>query len=334
MENVIYKEDAIGCFGKMLERSNGKDSTTGHWEIAGLIQEKPFPVYPNGFNQEIIDTFLKLTGCKGILGNKTASGTEIIKELGQEHVLSGYPIIYTSADSVFQIAVHEGVIPIDRLYEICRIARDEIFIGKDAVARVIARPFIGEAGSFTRTTNRRDFSLKPPANTMIDYLQKSGINTIGVGKIDDLFAGQGLNVKIHTKSNKEGINETIKLIMDNEEGFIFVNLVDFDMLYGHRNDAVGFANALEYFDTRLTEILNSLNENDLLMLTADHGNDPSDVSTDHTREYVPILTYCRAGKQNVNIGLRNGFSDVSGTLLDFHGISSDLSGKSFLNLIL
>jgi phosphopentomutase len=318
----------------MSEKSNGKDSTTGHWEIGGLIQEQPFPVYPNGFSNEIIKKFLDLTGYEKILGNFPASGTEIIKNLGKEHLQTGYPIVYTSADSVFQIAAHEDIIPIEILYDLCKIARDKVLIGKDAVARVIARPFIGEEGKFIRTTNRRDFSLKPPDKTMIDYIQGSGLNTIGVGKIDDLFAGQGLNVKIHTKSNKNGIEETIRLIKENNEGFIFVNLVDFDMLYGHRNDAKGFADALEYFDEKLIQILELLNNDDLLLITADHGNDPSDISTDHTREYVPILGYCKSGRKNVNLGIRDGFSDVAKTILDFHNVEGKICGNSFLNSIL
>lgn len=269
MENVLYNDDIIGCYGRMCELSAGKDSTTGHWEIAGLITDNPFPLFPNGFNSKIIERFLNLTGLNGILGNKAASGTQIIEELGHEHIKTHYPIVYTSADSVFQVAAHEEVIPIKKLYEICKIAREKILTDDFAVARVIARPFIGKPGSFIRTANRKDFSLKPPGKTMLNYLQESEVNTIGIGKIDDLFAGFGLNEKVHTKSNIEGINEILKFNKERAEGFIFINLVDFDMLYGHRNDALGYAEALEYFDEKLKLLIDDLQDDDLLLLTSD-----------------------------------------------------------------
>jgi len=323
-----------GCFGAMREVSKGKDSTTGHWEISGLVVEKDFPYYPDGFPASVIGKFCALTGFNGVLGNKAASGTVIIEELGKEHVRTGEPIVYTSADSVFQIAAHEEVIPLDRLYELCRIARTQVMVGPDAVGRVIARPFIGTAGKFTRTTNRRDFSLEPPAATMLDILHANGIPTVGVGKIDDLFAGKSLKEKIHTKSNAEGIDETIAWAQRTPGGFIFTNLVDFDALYGHRQDAKGMQGALEYFDAQLPRLIGTLNENDILILTADHGNDPTDDSTDHSREYVPLLTYSPNGKKNVDIGIRSSFADLGKTIVDYFGFpENNLKGTSFLNSI-
>ena len=286
-----------GCFGKMQEASRGKDSTTGHWEIAGIIITQDFPYYPKGFPGEVIEKFISATKTRGVLGNRPASGTQIIEELGDEHVRTGFPIVYTSGDSVFQIAAHEDVIPLDALYRICRITRDEVMVGKHAVGRVIARPFIGTSGRYIRTANRKDFSLQAPSTTVLDLLFHQGIPTVAIGKIDDLFSGRGLKEKIHTHSNAEGIEEIIKQSSAMKQGFIMTNLVDFDMLYGHRQDAKGMAGALEFFDKQLPRILETIHGEDLLMITADHGNDPTDNSTDHSREYVPLLTYLQKWKE-------------------------------------
>ena len=323
---------AEGCFGRMAEQSAGKDSTTGHWELGGLITDKAFPLYPNGFPKELLDSFLTETGCKGYLGNKAASGTEIIQELGDEHVRTGYPIVYTSGDSVFQIAAHEGVITIDRQYEICQATRARVVIGKHCVGRVIARPFIGKSGLYTRTTNRRDFALLPPGKTFLDVLYGAGIETIGVGKIDDLFCGQGLKEKLHTTSNAEGIRVTRDAAARLGSGLVMTNLVDFDMLYGHRQDAKGMAAALEAFDKELPSLLDVLHDGDILILTADHGNDPADQSTDHSREYVPLLCYVKAGKSNVNLGTRSTFADIAKTVVEYFSVEGGegISGNSFL----
>ena len=326
---------AEGCFGKMAERSAGKDSTTGHWELGGLITDKAFPLYPNGFPKGLLDSFLLVTGCKGILGNKPASGTEIIQELGDEHVRTGYPIVYTSGDSVFQIAAHEEVIPLSKQYEICRATRARVVVGEHSVGRVIARPFAGRSGSYTRTTNRRDFALLPPGKTILDLLSAEGIETIGVGKIDDLFCGQGLREKLHTTSNAEGIRFTRDAAARLRTGFVMTNLVDFDMLYGHRQDAKGMAAALADFDKELPSIMAVLSDGDILILTADHGNDPADKSTDHSREYVPLLCYVKAGKRNVNLGTRSTFADVAKTISEYFSPegSESLSGNSFLSSV-
>jgi len=326
---------AEGCYGKMAEQSKGKDSTTGHWELAGLITSRPFPVYPNGFPKELILAFQSVAGVRGILGNRTASGTEIVKELGDEHVRTGFPIVYTSADSVFQIAAHENVIPLERLYEICTLSRERVLVGEHAVGRVIARPFVGKSGNYTRTTNRRDFSVEPPRKTVIDLLADEGIDTVAIGKIDDLFAGRGLKKKIHTKSNAQGIDEIIRSARTLESGLIMANLVDFDVHYGHRQDAMGFAKELEAFDRELPRIQASLDDDDLLMLTADHGNDPTDQSTDHSREYVPLLCWSKAGRKNINLGVRSTFADAGKTVAEFFGLrtSESLAGDSFLHQI-
>ncbi|MDK2793736.1 MAG: phosphopentomutase [Caldanaerobacter sp.] len=287
LKTVAPNPNAIGAYGKMAEKSAGKDTTTGHWEIAGLIVEKPFPTYPEGFPKEIIEEFEKRIGRK-VLGNKPASGTEIIKELGEEHIKTGYPTVYTSADSVFQIAAHEEVIPLEELYRMCEIAR-EILKGDHAVGRVIARPFIGSPGNFVRTANRKDFSLKPFGPTVLDMLKEAGYQVYAVGKIEDIFAGQGITDSIHTGNNDEGITATIEAMDAVKKGIIFTNLVDFDMVYGHRNDVNGYAKALKHFDERLPEIMLRLKEEDLLIITADHGCDPTTPGTDHTREYVPLL---------------------------------------------
>lgn len=330
IKGVEPAANPLASFGKMKEVSKGKDSTTGHWEIAGLKVEFDFPYYPNGFPGELIDKFLKKTKLEGVLGNKPASGTEIIKELGDEHVKTGFPIVYTSADSVFQIAAHEEVIPLERLYEICQIARDEVLIGKDAVGRVIARPFIGTSGNYERTTNRKDFSLDPPSKTILNYLQENGIKTVAIGKINDLFNYNGIDVKDKTKSNSEGMERLSYNAENSSNSFIFANLVDFDVYYGHRNDPEGFRKALQEFDQWLPSFIEKLDEEDALLITADHGNDPTTPSTDHSREYVPILLY-RKNVGGKDLGIRETFSDAAQTIAHFFKINNDLKGKSFLN---
>jgi len=329
IEGIKKPEKPLASYGKLTEVSAGKDSTTGHWELGGLKVDLEFPFYPDGFNQDLVNRFLKETGLGGILGNYAASGTEIIKVLGAEHVKTGYPIIYTSADSVFQIAAHEEIISIPRLYEICKIAREKIFVGKNAVGRIIARPFVGTEGNYTRTTNRKDFSLNPPGPTILDYCLLNGINTYAIGKINDLFNYQGISHQLKTKSNNEGIRKIREVCKSVESSLIFANLVDFDVYYGHRNDPSGFYKALKEFDDQLPRILESLDESDRMVITADHGNDPTDISTDHTREYVPLLYY-RKNIPGKNLGIRNSFSDVAQTAADFFKINNDLCGISFL----
>ncbi len=316
--------------GKMIEISKGKDSTVGHWELAGLVSEKALPVYAHGFPKELVARFLEVTGCKGVLGNRTASGTTIIQELGEEHLKTGYPIVYTSADSVFQIAAHEERIPLNDLYDICRGTRNQVCVGEHAVGRVIARPFIGTAGKFIRTANRHDFSLLPPGTTILDALSEAGIETITIGKVDDLFAGRGIHTAIHTKNNHDGIGQIIQCSGQKTRGFIFVNLVDFDSLYGHRNDPKGFAQALETFDRALPEIMATLGPNDLLIITADHGNDPTTPSTDHSREHVPVLSLQNATQSGTGLGIRSTFADAGKSILQFFRIANSFPGKSFL----
>ncbi len=328
-------EHAAGCYGKMREVSKGKDSTTGHWELSGIVITKDFPYYPQGFPDAVIEKFCAVTGATGVLGNCVASGTQIIEEYGDRHVRSGQPIVYTSADSVFQIAAHEDVVPLERLYDMCRKAREEVFIGDHAVGRVIARPFLGSDGRYTRTPNRRDFSLVPPGTTVFDILFHHQIPTIAIGKIDDLFAGRSLSQTSHTRSNEEGIEEIIRCAREIPTGFVMANLVDFDMLYGHRQDPEGMKGALEYFDSQLPRILDALGDDDILMITADHGNDPTDQSTDHTREYVPLLTYTKHGVRGVDLGIRGSFADIGKTVGEFFGCdTSALSGESLLPVIL
>lgn len=322
-------EEPLSSFGKMAEISKGKDSTTGHWELAGLYVDTDFSYFPDGFNEMIISKFLEETGCEGILGNKAASGTEIIKELGEQHMQTGFPIVYTSADSVFQIAAHEEVIPLDRLYEICKITRENVLIPPLQVGRVIARPFLGEGGNFTRTSRRKDFSIAPPKPTVLDLLYRSGIVTVGIGKINDLFNYQGIKIQEKTGSNAEGFEKLIEYTSKVSNAFIFINLVDFDVYFGHRNDPVGFAKKLKEFDDFLVEFLAKLDETDNLILTADHGNDPTTPSTDHSREYVPLLYY----KKNTfgkYLGIRKTFSDVGKTVADFFNVENQLNGVSFL----
>jgi phosphopentomutase len=330
IKGILKTDKPEASFGKMTEISKGKDSTTGHWELGGIDVDVDFPYYPNGFPSEIIDKFIKLNNLGGVLGNKAASGTEIIKELGEEHLITGFPIVYTSGDSVFQIAVHEDIIPIERQYKICEVTRHKIMIKEHSVGRIIARPFIGKPGSFIRTVNRRDFSLDPPSDTILDVLMRNGIQTIAIGKINDLFNYKGIKVKIKTISNEQGILRVIDQIKTQKNSFIFVNLVDFDVYFGHRNDPAGFKTALEEFDLNLPEVLSALDKTDKLILTSDHGNDPTLISTDHSREYVPLLYY-NSQIEACNLGIRSTFSDVARTVADFFNIENSLKGKSFLN---
>ena len=317
---------AAGAFGRLTEASRGKDTTTGHWEIAGLTLHEPFPTYPNGFPPEIIVAFEAQTG-RRVLCNQPYSGTAVIADFGKQHMETGDLIVYTSADSVFQIAAHEQIVPVEQLYAYCRIARD-ILQGKHAVGRVIARPFTGE-WPFTRTSRRHDFSLTPPDDTMLDVLQNAGLDVIGVGKIYDIFAGKGLRAPLPTTGNNDGMEKTMQLLYKPFHGLCFVNLVDFDMLYGHRNDAPGYARALSDFDRWLGAFLPQMKENDLLMITADHGCDPLTESTDHSREYIPLLI-CGSQVHPCNLGTRSTYADIGKTVCDLFGISNTLSGTSFL----
>jgi phosphopentomutase len=332
LEGLDTAENPIGSSGRSMEMSNGKDTTTGHWEMAGLHIKEPFKTYPEGFPEHVISKFEELTGKKA-LGNKPASGTEIIKELGKEHMESGNPIVYTSADSVFQIAAHEEVIPLEELYKMCSIAR-EILKGEDQVARVIARPFIGELGDFTRTPNRRDYSLDPFGKTILDYASEAGYDVMAVGKIEDIFNGKGITKEIHTKSNMDGVDRTIEFLSTDSKGIIFTNLVDFDAKFGHRRDPKGYKEALEEFDQRIPEILDSLRDDDMLIITADHGNDPTYKGTDHTREYVPIVVYGKQVKSGVNLGTRKTFADIAATIADILDVERPRIGSSFKDLIL
>jgi phosphopentomutase len=326
-------EQTIAAFGKMNEVSPGKDSVSGHWEIAGNQLNFAFPTYPNGFPSEVLEPFTKKTG-RNILGNKPASGTKIIDELAEEHIKSGDLIVYTSADSVFQIAAHEEVVPHEKLYEYCEIAR-EILRGEHEVGRVIARPFLGnEKDGYFRTKYRKDYSVIPKEETILDIFTEKGLETIGIGKIDDLFGGKGVQTKLPVKGNRECVKETIRQLKNDSEGIIFTNLVDFDMNFGHQRDIKGFYNELKTFDAELEEILQNLKDEDILFITADHGNDPTFKGTDHTREYVPLLVYGKNIKPK-NLGIRTSFSDISKTVLEYFEIESgSIKGKSFLKEIL
>lgn len=328
IKGVAPSSNAIGNYGKMNERSQGKDTTTGHWELMGLILDKAFPTYPEGFPADLIREYEKLIGRK-VIGNKVASGTEIIKELGEEHIKTGYPIVYTSADSVFQIAAHERVIPLTELYDMCEKARN-LLTGEHAVGRVIARPFVGVKGDFIRTANRHDYSLIPDKN-ILNFIVESGHEVIGIGKIKDIYAGSGVSQSFSTQNNLDGINKIIEVQKQDFKGLIFANLVDFDMLYGHRNDPFGYASALEEFDSKLPDIMANLKDEDMLIITADHGCDPTTPSTDHSREYVPLLVYGPKLKSNVNLGIRETFADVGQTVADYLGVEIDanLAGVSF-----
>jgi phosphopentomutase len=328
MPNLPPNPEARGSFGKAGIFSNGKDTTVGHWEMAGLITARPFPTYPEGFPERILKPFRTAIG-REILGNKPASGTEIIKELGAEHMRTGKPIIYTSADSVFQIAAHEEVISVEDLYRMCRIAR-QVLDGVDQVARVIARPFVGEPGNFTRTGNRKDFAISPPAETLLDHLRTAGFATVGVGKIASIFNGIGISEHLKAHDNAASIDQTIQGLSQASEGLVFTNLLDFDMLWGHRRDSAGFARGLEYFDRRIPEIQDALWESDCLMVTADHGCDPTFRGSDHTREYVPILVYGKGLEGGVGLGTRSTMADIGQTIAENFGLRLKV-GTSFLN---
>lgn len=313
---------------RIREKSMGKDTTIGHWEISGIISPNPLPTYPDGFPKEILDAISEATG-RGILCNKPYSGTEVIKDYGDEHVRTGDLIVYTSADSVLQIAAHEDVVPLETLYEYCRLAR-KILVGKHGVGRVIARPFVGDSGNYTRTSHRHDFSIEPPSSTMLDALKAAGKDVIAVGKINDIFVGQGITEFTYTSGNEEGIARTLEYADKDFDGLCFINLVDYDMLYGHRRDIDGYAKALTYFDDKLPSIIDKLRDEDVLMITADHGCDPGFLkTTDHTREYIPFLMY---GKrlESVNLGTRETFADIGSTVLDYLGVKGDIAGTSML----
>ena len=330
LEGMPPQAQPLAAFGKMAEASPGKDSTSGHWEIAGLILEKPFPTYPDGFPPEIIGPFEKAIG-REVLGNKAASGTEIIKELGDEHVRTGKPIVYTSADSVFQIAAHVDVMPLDELYRISKIAREQL-TGEHAVGRVIARPFEGPSGAYVRTPDRKDFSVCPPGPTLVDKLKDKGLKTISVGKVDHLFAKRGFTDMIHTRSNSEVIARVVEQAASDAAGLVFANLVDFDMLWGHRNNTEGFRQGLEQFDKALPRIMEPLKPDDILVITADHGNDPTTPSTDHSREYVPLLVYGKNLWHGVDLGVRSTFADLGATIGEVFGVETE-HGTSFLGEI-
>lgn len=320
--------EPIGRIARLKERSKGKDTTIGHFEIAGVYSEKPLPTYPEGFPEEIIQAFSKACGRK-VLCNKPYSGTEVIKDYGKEHMETGALIVYTSADSVFQIAAHEDIVPVEELYKYCKMAR-EILTGEHGVGRVIARPFVGEPGNFSRTSRRHDYSIEPPSVTMLDQLKEAGRDVIGVGKINDIYAGKGLTEYVYTSGNEDGIEKTSGYLDKDFEGLCFVNLVDYDSQYGHRRDVDGYAKALTYFDERLPELMGKMREDDILMITADHGCDPGYTrTTDHTREYVPLLMYGKSVEPQ-NVGTRDTFSDIGATVLALFGIEPKFMGKSLL----
>jgi len=332
IKGVDKCEIPIGCYARFREASNGKDTTTGHWEMGGVVSEVAFPTYPNGFPSDIIEKFEKLTGRK-IIGNKPASGTAVLDELGEEQMKNGSVIVYTSADSVFQIAANEKVVPLEELYKMCEMAR-EMLDGEHAVARVIARPFVGEPGNFSRTPNRRDFSLIPPYDTVLNKIKNSGLEVIGVGKIEDIFCGQGITEAVHTQDNMDGVNKTLEYIKQDNKGLIFTNLVDFDMKWGHRNDFKAYANGLEEFDVRLKEIIDAMKDTDILFITADHGCDPTMPGTDHSREHVPFLAYGKNLKENIDLGTRNSFADMGQTIAEILNVEKIKNGESFLKLII
>lgn len=320
-----------GAFARLTERSKGKDTTIGHWEIAGLVSEQPLPTFPDGFPKELLDEFEKETGRK-VLCNKPYSGTEVIKDFGEEHRKTGALIVYTSADSVFQIAAHEEIVPIEELYRYCEIAR-RLCTGKFGVGRVIARPFEGEY-PFSRTSRRHDYSLEPPKATMLNYISGAGKEVLAVGKINDIFAGSGVTDMVRTVSNADGIDETLSWMERDFNGICFTNLVDYDMLYGHRNDVEGYAKALTSFDERLPQILAALKEEDILMITADHGCDPSTPSTDHSREYTPLVIAGAPVKAGINLGTRASFADIAASVLEYLEVPGETAGKSFMNEVL
>ena len=332
VNRLDLEPDPIGASGRMAEASPGKDSVTGHWELAGLVLERAFPVFPNGFPRELIDEFERRIG-RGTLANKPASGTAIIDELGVEHMDTGKPIVYTSADSVFQIAAHEDVVPVPELYRWCEIAFELAGRGM-GIGRVIARPFIGSPGAFRRTANRRDFALTPPSRTLLDHVKDAGFPVVAIGKIEDLFAGRGITSATHTVSDDHGIDEVLRAMSTTARGLIFANLVDFDTQYGHRNDVAGYAANLERVDARLSEVLAALQPRDLLVVTADHGNDPTTPSTDHAREHVPVFLTGRAVRAGVDLGTRETFADLGQTIADVFNVGPLDHGTSFLRSIL
>ena len=335
IDGVDYMEgeaEPIGSYGRLAEVSKGKDTTIGHWEIAGVVSERPLPTYPEGFPKELLEEFSRLTE-RGILCNKPYSGTEVIKEFGEEHLKTGALIVYTSADSVFQVAAHEEVVPIEELYRYCEIAR-ELLQGEHGVGRVIARPFIGDAGNFTRTPRRHDYSLIPPKTTMLDVLKKHGYATRGVGKIYDIFAGKSISDTVRIQNNVDGMEKTIAIMDEDFKGLCFVNLVDFDMVYGHRNDIDGYAKAATVFDRQLEEMVEKMKDSDIVMITADHGCDPGFKGTDHSREYVPLLVYGKDIKAGVNLGTRATFADIAATIQDIFEVEPETAGVSFKDKIL
>ena len=333
--NIAEKENApIGAYGKAAEKTKGKNSPVGHWEIMGYIKDVAFATFPEGFPKDLLDKIIKRAGIKGFICNEKGSGTYFLEKYGEESIEKDMPIVYTSADSVLQIAAHEEKVPVERLYEICQAARDVIDEYGYNIGTVIARPFLGDkAENFTRTYNRRDYEAANYGKTVLDILVENNKQVLSIGKIEDLFVGRGITEAIHTKGNEDGIDKTIEAIKENRHDLIFTNLVDFDMLYGHRNNIEGFGKALEYFDSKLPEIMENLEDDDLLILTADHGNDPSTPSTDHSREYIPILVYGKNNKANINLGTRETYSDIAKTLLDFYGLSGIENGTSFINEI-
>ena len=330
--NLPPSENPRGSYGRCALRSNGKDTTTGHWEMAGIILERAFPTYPRGFPQAIIDRFVTEARVPGVLGNVPASGTEIIKELGEEHVRTGKPIVYTSADSVFQIAAHEEVIPVPRLYELCETAR-RILRGEDEVGRVIARPFTGEPGAFRRTENRHDYAVPPPRENLLVALSDAGLDVVCIGKVASIYDSAGVTVDLTAKNNDQSIDQTVRALKEESRGLIFSNLVDFDMLYGHRRDTEGYARALEHFDARLPEIEAAMNERDLFIIAADHGNDPTFPGTDHTREYSPLIVYGKSARPGVNLGTRSSLADIGQTIADNFGLKLT-AGESFLRAVI
>lgn len=324
-------DSTLAAYGRFSELSAGKDTTIGHWEISGVVSDSPLPTYPNGFPNEVIDEFCRKTN-REILCNKPYSGTDVIRDYGQQHIDTGKLIVYTSADSVFQIAAHEDIVPVEELYKYCKIAR-EILKGEHSVGRVIARPFVGENGNFVRTSNRHDFSLQPPKETMLDFIKNHGFDTIAVGKINDIFAGKGISEYVYTSDNSDGMSKLREYMNKNFCGLCFVNLVDFDMKYGHRNDIDGYAKAISAFDDFIPSIIKNLTDDDILMITADHGCDPGyKKTTDHTREYVPLIVY-GAKIKPVNLKTKNGFCDIGKTICDYLNVKNTLDGKSFLGEI-
>lgn len=331
VDNVEKAKSPIASYGRMGEASKGKDTATGHWEMCGIILKVPFPTFPDGFPKSMMDEFTRRTGY-GYLGGKPASGTGIIDELGEEHLRSGKLIVYTSADSVFQIAAHEDIVPVEELYRVCRIARE--FLYEHNIERVIARPFAGAPGGFKRTERRKDWPIPPPGTTLLERIKDRGLPVVGIGKIGDIFVHRGLTGEIHTKGDPDGIEKTIEAIKKTESGLIFTNLVDFDTLYGHRNDPGGYAEALSRIDSMLPRVMDLLGEDSLLFITADHGCDPTTPSTDHSREYVPVLVYGKGLKKGVNLGTRKTFADLGATIAEALGVEGHKAGESFLRALL